>query len=124
MGGKQKAQQAQTAALKRANQLKAQSLKTQAKNAANARRIAVRTAAADRRASNRQNAALVKAERQSAALLAQIGNKEEAAPDLRTEFIQDEEAARKKLSGISGSGAYGFSRPSGFGLGGGKSMLG
>jgi hypothetical protein len=53
-------------------------------------------------------------------MMAQVGQEK----DLRTEVIDDEDEARKKLLSMGGKSAYGFSRPSGSGLGGGSSTLG
>ena len=113
MGGKQKE-------LKKANAIAQASMQKQAQQTRKANRQAVRSAQQDRKLEKRQGAALIAAERESAALLAQVGDN--AA--LRTDYIQDEEAARKKLLKMSGGGAYGFSRPMGTMLGGGMSQLG
>ncbi len=115
MGGKQKLANAQA----QANKIASQTARQQAADAAKARRVAVRTAQADRRQAANQNRALVRAERQSAAALASLQDTQ----DVTTEFITDEEALRKKNGGGMRS-AYGFARPMGFGLGGGKTMLG
>lgn len=96
---------------------------TQAQNARQnkkANRIAVRTATSERKQSARQNTALVAAEKNSTALLAQVGQD----ANLRTDVITDEEAARKKLLSMGGRSAYGFGRPATSGLGGGSSQLG
>ena len=85
-----------------------------------ANRIAVREAELARDQSAAQNAALIAAEQESAKLLAQVGKEK----NLRTEVIEDEEAARKKLLSMSGMSSYRFARPSGSGLGGGRTTLG
>jgi hypothetical protein len=115
MGGKQKKRQIRE--MQRATQL------TLAQNAAQnleANRIAVREAELARDQSAAQNAALIAAEQESAKLLAQVGKEK----NLRTEVINDEEVARKKLRSMGRKSAYGFARPSGSGLGGGSSTLG
>ena len=113
MGGQNKA----------ADQLKRNAQMTQAQTARQnkkANRIAVRTATQERKQSARQNQQLIAAEKQSAALLAQVGQD----TNLRTDVITDEEAARKKLMAMGGRSAYGFGRPAMSGLGGGSSTLG
>lgn len=120
MGGKQKVAEQQ----RRANAIAQASMRKQAQQAQTQRRAALRSSQADRRAGAKQNAALVKAERQSAALLAQIGAGADAEANLRTDVIQDEEAARRKLLAGGSRSAYGFARPTGVGLGGGNSILG
>jgi hypothetical protein len=115
MGGKQKKRQIRE--MQRATQL------TLAQNAAQnleANRIAVREAELARDQSAAQNAALIAAEQESAKLLAQVGKEK----NLRTEVINDEEVARKKLRSMGRKSAYGFARPSGSGLGGGRTTLG
>jgi transcription-repair coupling factor (superfamily II helicase) len=115
MGGSQKKKQTE--------QLRKNAQMTLAQNARlsrQANRIAVRQAGKARKQSAAQNAALVAAEKETARMMAQVGQEK----DLRTEVIDDEDEARKKLLSMGGKSAYGFSRPSGSGLGGGSSTLG
>lgn len=118
MGGKQKLADQQH----QANKLAAQSMRQQAQQNARARRVAARAARVDRQQSSRQNQALIKAQRQNAAALSALNQDDPA--NLRTEFIEDEEVARRRLLRMSGRNAYGFSRPSSTSLGGGSSQLG
>ena len=115
MGGSQKKKQTE--------QLRKNAQMTLAQNARlsrQANRIAVRQAGKARKQSAAQNAALVAAEKETARMMAQVGQEK----DLRTEVIDDEEAARKKLRSMSGMSSYRFARPSGSGLGGGRTTLG
>lgn len=116
MGGRQKQAKAQ----ERANQLAERSAKRQQQLAKRERKVAKRTARQERRASTRQNQQLVAAEQASAAKLAELGKDD----NLSTEYIEDDEAKRRKLMASGGRSAYGFSRGSGYGLGGGSSKLG
>lgn len=115
MGGKQKLAKAQT----QANQIAAQSQRKQAQASRKATRVAVRTAKQDRVAGNAQSAALIAAEKESAAALAALDQNR----NVETQYIEDEDAMRRKMGG-AGRSSYNFGRPLSNMLGGGKSMLG
>jgi hypothetical protein len=115
MGGKQKLAQAQS----QANAIAAQTARQQAKASRQSNRVAVRSAKQDRRAGAAQSAALIAAEKESAAALAALDQNQ----NVETQYIEDEDAMRRKMGG-AGRSSYNFGRPLSNLLGGGKSMLG
>lgn len=118
MGGKQKLANAQN----QANALAKQSMRQQAMANLKAQRQAQRAAQTDRRFQANQNRMLADAERQSAEALAASQQNQQ----VRTDYIDDEEAMRRRrgVGGGGGGGGYGFNRPMGSGLGGSPSRLG
>ncbi len=116
MGGKQKLADAQN----RANMLAKQSMRQQAMANLKAERQAQKAAQTDRRFQANQNRMLAAAERQSAEALAASQQNQQ----VRTDYIEDEEAMRQRRGGGGGGGGYGFGRPMGSGLGGSPSRLG
>lgn len=116
MGGKQKLAAAQN----RANRIAESNARKQRRTAKRDRKVSARLAQRERKSSNRQNRQLVNAEKRSAAQLAELAKND----GLETEFIEDEEVAKRKLRAQGGRSAYGFARGSNTGLGGGSSQLG
>lgn len=118
MGGKRKLAKQQ----ERANLLSQAGLRQQAAANRQAQRIAQQAAAADRRFQAEQTRRMSEIEQRSAEALAAMKDKQ----DVRTDYIEDEEAIRRRRvgGGGGGGGGYGFARPMGSGLGGSPSKLG
>jgi predicted nuclease of restriction endonuclease-like (RecB) superfamily len=116
MGGKQKLAKAQ----QRANQIAQTTARKQRRAAKRERKVSTRLGKRELKSSRRQNRQILAAERRSAAKMAELAKND----GLETEFIEDEEVAKRKLRAQGGRSAYGFARGNSQGLGGGYSQLG